>query len=153
MRYASSTSVAPEQSRLEIERTLRAYGATQFGYLIDERKACVVFVFANYPIRLELPLPDVGDKSIRYAKGGKRRTEQQQQTAHNQAIRQAWRVLLLLVKAKLEAVDAGISTVEKEFFADLVLPSGRRLFDELQPRLPQLAAGESLPLTQLEGPP
>jgi hypothetical protein len=44
------------------------------------------------------------------------------------------------VKAKLEAVSSGISTFEREFLADLVLPNGRVVHEELAPRL---AAWES----------
>ena len=39
------------------------------------------------------------------------------QETHDQACRQRWRALLLVIKAKLEAVTAGISTVETEFLA------------------------------------
>jgi hypothetical protein len=34
-------------------------------------------------------------------------------------------VLVLVVKAKLEAIELGISTVEREFLADVYLPSGQ----------------------------
>lgn len=46
-----------------------------------------------------------------------------------------WRALLLVTKAKFEAVASGISTVEREFLADLVLPNGRVVQEELAPRL------------------
>ena len=41
------------------------------------------------------------------------------------ACRQTWRALALVVKAKLEAVDAGITVFEEEFLAHIVLPDGR----------------------------
>jgi hypothetical protein len=40
------------------------------------------------------------------------------------ARKQRWRQMLLLLKAKLEIVRMGFSTVEHEFMADMVLPSG-----------------------------
>lgn len=46
-----------------------------------------------------------------------------------QACRQKWRALALLVKAKLEAVDAKISSVEEAFFADIVMPDGRTVYE------------------------
>ena len=42
-KYASTTSVSPEQRRGEIERTLARYGATAFGYATTGAKAQVVF--------------------------------------------------------------------------------------------------------------
>jgi len=41
-----------------------------------------------------------------------------------QASRERWRQIVLLLKAKLELVRLGVSTVEKEFMADMVLPNG-----------------------------
>ena len=43
--------------------------------------------------------------------------------------RRMWRALILLVKAKMEAIDAGISTFDREFLADLLLPDGERFFE------------------------
>lgn len=39
-----------------------------------------------------------------------------------QEVRQHWRALALLVKAKLAAVEAGITTFESEFLAHIVIP-------------------------------
>ena len=39
-----------------------------------------------------------------------------------QEIKSRWRALALVVKAKLEAVECGISTLENEFLAFIVLP-------------------------------
>ena len=41
-----------------------------------------------------------------------------------QACRQRWRALLLIIRAKLEAVESGITTLESEFLANIVLPDG-----------------------------
>ena len=41
----------------------------------------------------------------------------------------AWRAFVLLVKAKKVAIEQGISTVEREFFADTVMPGGSTLYD------------------------
>ena len=53
------------------------------------------------------------------------RTAADQQSAWEQACRQRWRALLLIIRAKLEAAEAGISTLETEFLANIVLPDGR----------------------------
>jgi hypothetical protein len=72
--------------------------------------------------------------------------------ARNQAIRQRWRALVLAVKAKLEAVEVGISTIEKEFLAFVVMPDGRQLLDHLLPELQAIAASGKMPKLMLGGP-
>ena len=61
--------------------------------------------------RLELPDPD----SLEYthsSTGRVRRSNEQEHESWEQACRQRWRALVLIVKAKLEAVEAGISSFE-----------------------------------------
>lgn len=152
MRYARDTDVPPEQSRLEIERLLTAYGATHFGYFSEPKKVSVVFQFGKLPVRLDMPLPDPQHKDVRYI-NGRARTPKQQASALDKLTRQSWRVLLLLIRAKLEAIEAHISSPEKEFLADIVLPNGTRIFDDIRPRLThQPAAGERVVAAKLEGP-
>ena len=45
-----------------------------------------------------------------------------QKGAHEQERRRLWRALLLNIKAKLEAVESGISVFDEEFMAHIVLP-------------------------------
>lgn len=40
-----------------------------------------------------------------------------------------------IIKAKLEAIDSGISTVEYEFFYDFVLPNGQTLGEYMAPQV------------------
>jgi hypothetical protein len=46
-----------------------------------------------------------------------------------QATRQRWRALALVIKAKLEVVESGISIFEDEFMANIVLPGGDTVGD------------------------
>ena len=56
---------------------------------------------------------------------------------HGQACRQRWRALLLVIKAKLEAVTAGISTIETEFLANIVLPDNTTAGEWMIPQIDQ----------------
>ena len=49
--------------------------------------------------------------------------------------RRAWRLVLLLIKAKLEAVREGATTIEREFFADMLLPNGQTVHQAAAPEL------------------
>jgi hypothetical protein len=59
--------------------------------------------------------------------------------------RERWRSLLLLLKAKLEAVRVGLSTAEKEFLADLVLDDGRSVYQAMGERIQLALASGKVP--------
>lgn len=126
MTYAEATSVSTEKSRFEIERTLRRYGADQFGYMTDRNQAVIAFTASGRRVKFVLPLPDPTDKAFTHTPTrGTRRSQAQADEAWEQACRQRWRALALCIKAKLEAVEAGITSFETEFLAYVVLPDGR----------------------------
>jgi hypothetical protein len=126
-KYAASTEVSSTRSRDEIERTLQRYGADQFLYGWRDEGAVVGFRMAGRHIQLIVPLPKRDDKQFtEYVSRGKlwARSEDVAAKLYEQAVRQKWRALALVIKAKLEAVDAGISEFESEFLANIVLPTG-----------------------------
>ena len=61
---------------------------------------------------------------------------------------------MLVLKAKLEAVEAGITTIEQEFLADMVLPGDVTVGEALLPRLDDALNTGRMPdlLCQGEGP-
>jgi hypothetical protein len=135
-RYAEQTKVASHQSRSEIERTLQRYGATAFAYGWDLGAATVMFEIAERRMRFRLPMPDRNDRAFTHTPGkGLSRTPEAAEAAWEQAGRQRWRALALVIKAKLEAVEAGITTVEDEFLAHIVLPNGSTVGEWTAPQL------------------
>lgn len=60
-----------------------------------------------------------------------------------QACRQRWRALALVIKAKLEAVDSGIVTLVEEFAAHVVLPGGQSVGDLVLPAIAQAYTEDS----------
>ncbi|QBC87375.1 hypothetical protein [Mycobacterium avium] len=133
-RYAAGTEVSSDRSRAEIERTLQRYGARQFMYGYDDTRAIVGFVINNRQVRFVLPMPDPNNREFTHTPGrGQKRTPEQARAQWEQATRQRWRALNLVIKAKLEAVESGIVTFDAEFLAHLVLPNGRTVADEVVP--------------------
>lgn len=131
-RFASETTVPVEKSRAEIEETLKRYGASAFTSGWDKNCAMIAFRLRDLFIRFVLPILDVDDNKFAWRmvrRQKTRATELQRQRAHEQDLRQRWRALLLVVKAKLEAVECGISSLEKEFLAFIVLPNDQTLGD------------------------
>ena len=133
-RYAATTTVPPEKSRGEIERALVNYGAKKFMYGWGEEEAVLAFVLHEKQIRFMLPLPHRGDYRIN-PKTMRTRTPEQLEAAYEQDVRQCWRALLLVIKAKLEAVAAEIVSFEQEFMAHIVMPDGSLVGDLVLPKI------------------
>jgi hypothetical protein len=124
-RYAEDTSVSPQKTRCDIEDLLRRNGAREFAFMDDGNMAAVAFTLGKRAIRVQLPYPHVSE----FAKtdSGNTRSHADQAARREQAIKARWRALLLIIKAKLEAVASGITTLEREFMPDVVLPNGQTL--------------------------
>src|SRR5688572_2295896 len=103
--YAAKTSVPVEKTKAEIERTLQRYGASSFMSGWDEERAVIGFVIVGRQIRFVITLPDRNDRRFTHHSRG-RRTPESQMNEWEQACRQRWRALALVIKAKLEAVEA-----------------------------------------------
>jgi hypothetical protein len=126
MPYAENTTVPPERSRAEIEQVLRKYGAEAFSYGYDGERAAIAFRAHGRMLRFEVVVPPLSEFRLRPGSGYRTRTATEQRNARDKSERQRWRALLLVIKAKLEAVATGITSFEEEFLAHILLPDGRR---------------------------
>jgi hypothetical protein len=147
-RYAEGTVVSTEASRNEIERTLKRYKADAFAYGTEGNKASVMFRMAGRQIRFILTLPDPKAKEFTHSSRGLRPPNIAER-AWEQACRQRWRALALVIKAKLEAVEAGITTVEDEFLAHTLLPNGATVGDWAREELPEVYRVGRMPTSLL----
>lgn len=117
--YAAKTKVPISQSRAEIERLLVRAGAEAFAFGWEGGKSVLQFRIAGRFVRFTVPAPDA----------------RLSQSAYEQAERQRWRAMLLVVKGKLESVESGIETFEEAFLAHVVVPDGSVVKDWLGPQL------------------
>jgi hypothetical protein len=147
--YARSTDVSSGRSRDEIERTLERYGADQFLYGWQDDAAVVGFRMGGRHIRFILPLPAKTERRFTHHSRGVRAPEAALKE-WEQAVRQKWRALALVIKAKLEAVESGIAVFEDEFMANIVLPGGETVGDFMRPQIAEAyrigAAPNMLPM-------
>jgi len=90
-----------------------------------ELDAHALFEMRGRRLRFSLPIPSKADKRFTRDAGGRPRTVDQVKSVHEQAVRSSWRALVLVIKAKLEAVDTGITTFESEFLSHIVIPGGQ----------------------------
>ena len=143
--YASKTQVSSAKSRDEIERTLQRYGATQFMYGWDEDAALVGFKMNNLLIRFSLPMPDRNERRFTHTQQGRKRVQNAAEKEFEQATRQRWRALALVIKAKLEAVESGITTFEQEFMPNIVLPNNQTVGTYLLPQIAEAYEQGTMP--------
>jgi len=128
--YAADTSVSEEKTRAEIETILGRHGATHRAVATDEdaHLAQIAFVIRGRRYRLDVPLPVSVCESGKEPRGwwvwDHDRRQQWLSKQNAQERRARWRAVLLMLKAKLEWVRLGASSVEKEFLADMVLANG-----------------------------
>lgn len=139
MSYAQGTSVPVERSISELRSIVEKHGADGFLFAEEQSppRAMVAFRIEGVHVRLLLPLPLPGDVSS--TASGRPRSQGAVAQALADERRRRWRALVLVTKAKLEAAANGISTLEREFLADLVLPNGRSVHQEIAPRLAEWA--------------
>jgi hypothetical protein len=125
---------------VEIERTLRRYGASAFMSGWNDQNAFLAFQLHERSLKFLLPMPDRKDKKFWYTHSGqRRRSEQAAFEAWEQACKARWRALALCLKAKLEAVSSGIESFEQSFLSHFVLPGGKTVGEEI---IPQIQAGQ-----------
>ncbi|MBD3174336.1 MAG: hypothetical protein GF320_04095 [Armatimonadia bacterium] len=136
-KYASETEVSVDRSEAEIKRTLLRYGADDIvtGHSTRQGAAFVRFFYRDLHIRISMPLPSPEEDRFTKTDKGRRRTATQARREYEKATRQQWRVLLLLLKAKLEAVENELLPEREMFMPWILLPSGRTVFEEADPGL------------------
>lgn len=128
--YAERTRVPVGQSRNEIEAALKRYGADGFAFGWEDGRSVVQFRADGRYVRFTVAMPDA--RSLTRAQ-------------YEQEERQRWRALLLVVKGKLESVEAGIESFEEAFLAHVVLPDGGAVKDWLGPQIEAAYADGKMP--------
>ena len=143
MTFAVKTSVPVAKTRIEIEKLLVAHKAYQHGTMMDDVAgvAYVAFTMGTgsqlRQVKITLPLPkrESFARQHRRGRGMVLVSDVRRDKAFEQACRSKWRMLLLVLKANLEAIEAGVTTFEKAFFAFIRLPGGETLHDAVAPKL------------------
>ena len=141
-RYADKTEVPVTRSRMHIESLLLDHEASGFHYGWDHGAYLVEFVVKNRQVRFTMP--PIDEQDFLETPGGRVRSDTQVRKAVEQADRQRWRALYLVVRAKLEAVESGLAVFEEEFMAFIVMDNGKTIGDYV---MPKLESGSKLLLT------
>lgn len=132
-RFAENTKVPVAKTQEEMKSWLRRAGADQLAVYEASDKSSVAFRIGGRFYRLTVPASKASNAA--------------------QAERAAWRLLLLVVRAKLEAAKAGLTTIEHEFMADTVMPNGATMGEWAAPQIAEAYRVGAMPASlMIEGP-
>lgn len=137
-RYAEGTSVPVDRTRGEVEKLLRKHGASGFLFGEEHGKALLAFGMRDRRLRFIVPMPEPN----------KTRSNERQVAAE---VRRRWRALLLVLKAKLEAVASEIVLFDEEFLAHIVVNGNTTIGDHMIPQMKTALASGKLPPLLGEG--
>jgi len=119
-RFAKNTQVPVNQTRGEIQAIVARFGC-QFDAFVDESfRSIVCFRGFGRWVRFVVPIKTKIDP---------------------QTERELWRGVLLGIKGRLVNVKDGVETFEEAFYAHLVTESGKRVYEEVKPKLMALPPG------------
>lgn len=136
MAYAAETQVSVERTQAEIQQLIISKKATRYATGYDAGRAIIMFEVQSRAIRIELKLPDPQDKKFKRSPSGRQAYNlHQQRRAWEQACRSKWRSLLLILKAKFEALDSGISILDEEFLAWIVTSNNLTIGQQVIPEM------------------
>lgn len=140
-RYAERTSVPVDRSRAEIEKLLERHGASGFIFGTTNGQALLAFEMHERRLRFLVPMPTPKKSGADEARV-------------KAEIRRRYRALLLVLKAKLEAVASQIVAFDEEFLAHIVVEGSTTVGDRMVPQLREaLATGKLPPLLGAGGTP
>jgi hypothetical protein len=150
--YAQDTHVSIIVSKGEIERMIRKYGAGQLYSMEDAENGRMLIGFTAHGrmVRFEIIVPKPEEFAVSPA--GRARLEGVRIQLAEKELRRRWRALLLVIKAKLEAVSSAIAIFEQEFFGYIVMPGGDSLYHLAKDSVSKSLATERPPVFNLPGP-
>jgi hypothetical protein len=131
-RYAENTSVPVYRSQEEIRHLLTRHGAEGFVLGDMPGKSLVAFEMRSRRLRFIVPMPLLN----------KSRTNQKEVEKEQ---RRRWRALVLVLKAKLEAVASEIVFFDTEFLAYIVVENNMTVGDRIVPTIDQVLQTGKLP--------
>lgn len=146
-RYATGTEVTASKSRAEIEDLLKRHGATSFasGWDDEQSRAVLVFKLAERHFRLVVRQAQAQDVPTSKRREAPAREKARVESWIAGEERRRWRALLLVIKAKLEMIASGESSVEREFLADMLLPDGSTVAASILPRIAESYESGKMP--------
>lgn len=127
--YAKDTTVETSQSEGEIRKLLRDHGATEIVVRQGVAENSVMAHLNGRWLRFDVRVPHMSE--FAHDPAGRKRDQLATARAWEKEERRRWRVLLLMLKAKLEAVKDELADFDREFLGYLLLPDNSTVGDRV----------------------
>lgn len=135
-RYAEGTKVSVDTSRGELSGILAKHGVKRQGWMGDETADELFFELDGGQFRLRIEKPTLTEIRQMYPNAYDHQAKLEAEW------RRRWRANVLLLKAKLEFIDSGDTTLDRELLPYRVLKDGRTLLEAMAlDAIPLLEAG------------
>jgi hypothetical protein len=135
-RYAEGTKVSVDSSRGEITGILAKHGVKRMGWMGDEIADELMFELGGGSYRFRIVKPTITEIRRLYPNA------YDEQAKLDGEWRRRWRANVLLLKAKLEFIASGDTTLDRELLPYRVLKGGQTIEELIVAGgLPMLTAG------------
>lgn len=134
-RYAEGTTVTVDRSRGEISGILATHGVERMGWQTGPEGDELMFELGGNSFRFQIPKPTITEIRRDYPNTRDERAKLDGEW------RRRWRANVLLLKAKLEFIDSGDTTLERELLPYMLTAGGQTVAElVIAGELPMLAA-------------
>ena len=138
--FATGTTVSPDKTLMDIRALLVKHGAARFQHSEDPHLVQIGFALKNRVVRFEIEIPSQDDPQFRPR--SRQKTARTRDALWEAEVRRRWRVCLLIIKSKLEAVATNAKLFDVELLPYFVMPDGRTVAQHINSeKLDQLYAG------------
>ncbi len=142
-RYAEGTAVTVDSSRGEITGILAKHGVQKMGWMSDGVADELMFELGGGSYRFRIAKPTAEEVRKRDGRDYTYPDNVDWQRKAEDEWRRRWRANVLLLKAKLEFIEGGDTTLDRELLPYRVLKDGRTLEDVLLAGgIPLLGSGQ-----------
>lgn len=134
MPYAKNTTVSIAKSRAEIEQLVFKYAGRDTNFSFAQMKGLAAILFTAHGRQVKFTVPTTTQEEGAEKAKHKRclhPSDAQIDAWRDKEERRRWRALLLIIKAKLEAVESGIHTFEQEFLAHIVVEDTTTIYERI----------------------
>ena len=137
-RYAEGTTVSVNASQGEIAGILMAHGVRKQGWMSSPDGDELMFELDGHSFRFQILKPTLTEIRRDYPNTRDERAKLDAEW------RRRWRANVLLLKAKLEFIDSGDTTLERELLPYMITAGGQTVAElVVAGKLPMLTAGAS----------
>jgi len=137
-RYAEGTTVSVNASQGEIAGILMAHGVRKQGWMSSPEGDELLFELEGHSFRFQIFKPTVAEIHRDFP------NHRDTAAKLDAEWRRRWRANVLLLKAKLEFIDSGDTTLERELLPYMLTAGGQTVAElVVAGKLPMLSAGAS----------